>query len=105
MVDDDSSGDRAFGLRTPTGPDLPTAQTKLVFPFFTYSKDKAEPPVAGYVIPKDIQPGSKVFIEDVIEHLVQEYPQGGAERMTSWWGKWTGVDIVLAKFEQDLILG
>lgn len=76
-----------------------------VFDFFTYSTDEAVSPVAGYVIPKDLAAGSRVFIEDVIEHLVQDYPQNSAVRMPSWWGTWTGEDVVLARFEQEVIFG
>ena len=85
--------------------DASVNQRKRIFNFFTYSKDESVPPVAGYVIPRGLLPGTRVFLEDVIEHLVQSYPQEGAERMPSWWGTWTGTDIVLAKFEQELILG
>lgn len=80
-------------------------RSKRVFDFFTYSRDQPVPPVAAYVVPRDLKPGTSVFLEDVIEHLVQTYPQESSERMPSWWGTWTGTDIVLEKFKEDLILG
>lgn len=91
--------------RPPADQNASRSTTRRIFDFFSYSKDEPVPPVAGYVIPKDLKPGSKVFLEDVIEHLVQSYPQERAESLPSWWGTWTGNEIVLARFEQDLIFG
>jgi len=80
-------------------------EQRKVFNFFSFNEDELAPPVAGYIIPSDLKPGTKLFIEDVIEHRIQSYPQGQSERLPSWWGVWTGSDVVLADFKEAYVLG
>ena len=53
-------------------------------------------PLAAYIIPKSIIPGARVFLEDVIEDILEiSWNQGNAERIVSSAATWTGVDFVI----------
>ena len=51
-------------------------------------------PYAAYLIPKGLNPGQKVWIEDLIEDLVgSHWNQGNTSRLKSCEGIWTGGDL------------
>jgi len=57
-------------------------------------------PFAAYLIPRDIQPGETVWIEDLIEDIVKSiWNQGDAFRLESCEAVWNGVDFDI-QFEE-----
>ena len=51
-------------------------------------------PYAAYLIPKDLQPGQKVWIDDLIEDLISSHwNQGDTTRLMGCEGIWTGEDL------------
>jgi len=51
-------------------------------------------PFAAYLIPKDIQIGEKVFIEDLIQDFIEaQWNQGDAYRLQSCEAIWNGSDL------------
>ena len=53
-------------------------------------------PLAAYVVPKDLEPGTHVFVEDVIEDIpIEIRNQGDSARMLSGRAVWTGEDVQL----------
>ena len=51
-------------------------------------------PFAAYILPKDIEPGERVFLEDLIEDLVgTKWNQGDTYRLESYEAIWTGSDL------------
>jgi hypothetical protein len=51
-------------------------------------------PFAAYLLPKDIEPGERVFLEDLIEDLVgTKWNQGDTYRLESCEAIWTGSDL------------
>jgi len=62
---------------------------------WTYVYKKHEfPPIAAYVIPKDIKEGEIVQIEDLIENFLSyQYNQGGSKRLKSCKAIWKNNDF------------
>ena len=55
-------------------------------------------PFAAYLIPKDIQIGERVFLEDLIEDHVRSFSnQGGVFRLNSSEAIWNGTDFEIKK--------
>jgi hypothetical protein len=55
---------------------------------------KFDLPYAAYLIPKDIKPGERVFIEDLIEDFVgMRWNQGNTYRLESCEAIWNGSDL------------
>lgn len=53
-------------------------------------------PLAAYAVPQNIEPGERVFVEDLIEDSFSEiWNQGNAERRKSGSATWTGKDLVI----------
>ena len=61
-----------------------------------------ESPYAAYLIPKDIEVGEKVWLEDLIENYVGWcWNQGDASRLESCEAIWNGEDFDILYKEQD----
>lgn len=81
-------------VRWPPGSFQEGANTfKPVLGYFKYKPAGPSYPVAAYVVPPDLPIGTEVFVEDAIEDLICEMPQGTAERMSGWWAIWEGEDL------------
>lgn len=53
-------------------------------------------PLAAYIVPKDLQPGTRVYLEDVVEDVLETYwNQGNAERILSSGATWDGVNFIV----------
>ena len=76
-----------------------------VFDYFLYPPQGPAFPVAAYVVPADLVPGTQVFVEDSIEDLVCQMPQNTAERMSGWWAMWDGEDLNFLPHQVGGILG
>lgn len=96
------SDDRRFA---PDWSEGPTQSYEAIFKFFKYKPQRPVAPVAAYLIPKDLEPGTDVFVEDAIEDLICEMPQDTAERMSGWWAVWTGEDLNFIPHQSGGILG
>jgi hypothetical protein len=83
----------------------PTKSYDSIFKFFQYQPQGPVSPVAAYLIPKDLEPGTEVFVEDAIEDLICEMPQDTAERMSGWWAIWSGEDLNFIPHESGGMLG
>ncbi len=69
-----------------------------------YYPYKFESPYAAYLIPKDIQIGEKVFLEDLIEDYVDWcWNQGDATRLESCKAIWNGKDFKILYDKEDHI--
>jgi hypothetical protein len=76
-----------------------------IFDYFLYPPQGPASPVAAYVIPPDLAPGTQVFVEDAIEDLVCQMPQETAERMSGWWAVWDGEDLNFLRHQEGGLLG
>ncbi|MCW5640966.1 MAG: hypothetical protein KIT63_02575 [Rhodoferax sp.] len=48
-------------------------------------------PMAAYAVPKDLAKGSRVYLEDLIEDVLQEsWNQGNSIRLNAWSATWNG---------------
>jgi hypothetical protein len=73
------------------GPEFET-----VIGFTYYYPYQFESPFAAYLVPKDLAPGTRVLLEDVIEDLVgATWNQGSVYRLESCQAIWDGKDIVI----------
>ena len=71
---------------------------------FVYARADRPFPLAAYLVPKDLQPGTSVFVEDVIGDIsVAFWNQGNARRLVSSVATWDGTEIVLREQNDDLI--
>ena len=52
--------------------------------------DLPRAPVAAYLIPKDLAPGTRVFVPDVIEDIVESTHNGHGRRLPASFGIWDG---------------
>lgn len=65
-----------------------------------------ELPFAAYLLPKDLQKGEKVFLEDVIEDYIDAvWNQGGATRLMYGEAIWTGEKFEIEIHEPRIIFG
>lgn len=83
-------------------------RSKLVAGSFIFSHNSYTSPLpfAAYLIPKDLEPGSQVFVADVIEDVVNiRWNQGDSYRKR--WGDavWDGNDLILEQTEVGEICG
>jgi len=63
-------------------------------------------PFGAYVIPNGVEPGTRVFVEDVIEDSLQETgSQGSSERRVSCTATWNGETLELDPPEDLMIFG
>jgi len=63
-----------------------------------YYPNQFESPYAAYLIPKDIEIGEKVFLEDIIEDIVAgSWNQGNAWRLEYSEAIWNGEDFEVLK--------
>jgi len=73
----------------------------LAIDFMFYYPHSFPSPFAAYLIPKDIQKGEVVLLEDLIEDLVgTRWNQGDAYRLDSCQARWNGHDFDLL-YEED----
>ncbi len=65
-----------------------------VIPWFSYYPYHFRSPIAAYLIPSDLKKGERVFLEDLIEDLVEtRWNQGPAWRLKSCEAIWNGEDF------------
>lgn len=84
-------------------PDL--TEWTLVRDWFFVRPDRPFP-LGAYVIPQGLEPGSRVFVEDVIEDYLQETgSQGSAERRVSCTATWNGKTLEMDPPEDLMIFG
>lgn len=63
---------------------------------------RASSPLAAYLLPPDLHPGERVFLEDLIEDRVgAAWNQGDTYRALSGWAIWNGTDLELEQAEDD----
>lgn len=63
---------------------------------------RAASPLAAYLLPPDLCPGERVFLEDLIEDRVgAAWNQGHTYRASSGWAVWNGTDLELEQAEDD----
>lgn len=84
-------------------PDVP--KTTVVLPFFHYPVIEQTNPLAAYVIPPDLEPGTDVFLEDLIEDLIRDGTQGTQERLKGWHARWDGTDVRIYPHPKGDFLG
>lgn len=61
-------------------------------------------PLSAYVIPVDLKPGTKVYVSDVIEHIV-ERAHHSEHRLGHGTGIWDGHAIVIDSPEIEYVIG
>jgi hypothetical protein len=67
-----------------------------VIAFTYYYPYHFESPFAAYLVPKDLAPGTRVLLEDLIEDLVgASWNQGDVYRLQSCQAIWDGKDMVI----------
>jgi len=72
----------------------PNANWKKVIDWTDYYPHVFPEPFAAYLIPRDLKPGQRVFVEDVIDDFVEaEWNQGDVFRLESCEAVWTGEDL------------
>lgn len=89
--------------------DNPTRQVyageEFVLPMFSFCPQGPASPIAAYLLPTDLPNNTLVFVEDIIEDFVKDYPQGSRVRTDYWFAKWTGEDLVFEPEEEEFMLG
>lgn len=80
--------------------DNPARRTEVkeefVLPMFSYCPQGPDSPVAAYLIPLELPANTEVFVEDIIEDVVKDYPQGSRVRAAYCFATWTGDDLILS---------
>ena len=72
------------------------AAYSMVIGFTFYYPYHFPSPFAAYLVPKDIKPGERVILEDLIEDVVKgRWNQGNASRLKSCAAVWNGRDFEL----------
>ena len=72
----------------------PARDYVTVVDWSTYYPHCFKSPYAAYLIPKDIEPGERVILEDLIEDYVgMRWDQGGSFRLASCEAIWNGTDM------------
>lgn len=99
-----------YDHRTFTEPDdefnaelMPKWET--VIDFFSHPVPGAPEPVAAYVIEPDLPPDTDVYLEDLIEDLLDELNQGAVERLQGWYGHWDGREIKIYEHPAFTVFG
>lgn len=76
------------------------SKMETVIGFKFYYPHQFESPYAAYLIPPDLQPGEKVFLEDLIEDIARgKWNQGDTYRLESCEALWDGKDLIV-QFEE-----
>jgi hypothetical protein len=79
---------------SPESFDLETIEFETIIDFTFYYPYSFPSPFAAYLVPKDIEVGEKVFIEDLIEDYVgTSWNQGDAVRLEGCEAIWNGKDF------------
>lgn len=81
------------------------AHEEFVLPMFAFCPQGPASPIAAYLLPPDLPNNTLVFVEDIIEDFVKDYPQGARVRTSYWFAKWTGEDLVFEPEEEEFVLG
>jgi hypothetical protein len=80
----------------------------MVIDWFSYhpGEHAGSLPIAAYLVPPDLQPGTRVLLTDVIEDLVaSRWNQGDAMRLDRCEAVWTGSDFELCAPEPMQLVG
>jgi hypothetical protein len=89
--------------------DNPTRQVhaheEFVLPMFSFCPQGPASPIAAYLLPPGLPDNTEVFVEDIIEDLVKDYPQGSRFRTEYWFAIWTGQDLVFEPLADEHVLG
>ncbi len=79
---------------------------KKVIDFTYYYPYNFENPYAAYLIPKDLEVGEKVFIEDLIEDIVgSTWNQGDCYRLTGSEAVWDGENFLVQQWKPTSFIG
>jgi hypothetical protein len=71
-----------------------------------FSRSDQPFPLAAYAVPKDIQPGERVFLLDVIEEVGRVFwNQGNAQKVLSTSATWNGKDFEIDQPEPPQLVG
>ena len=74
----------------------PDSDCDTVIDFTFYYPYHFKSPFAAYLVPKDLAPGTRVLLEDLIEDLVgATWNQGDVYRLESCQAIWDGKDMVI----------
>lgn len=73
----------------------PKKYYELMLDWTTFYPPKFTKPYAAYIVPKDLEPGTKVIIPTVIEDIVKIIWQGTKSRLFNAKATWTGSDLVI----------
>lgn len=84
---------------------MPSDEWRLVKDWFFARSDRLFP-LAAYVLPPDIQPNSRVYLEDVIEDIhVMRWNQGNGGRLESTEAIWNGKTMKYNRIFKPMLLG
>lgn len=91
----DVSGDYRSGFN----PDVSNESKWVeIIPFHSYYQYYQENPIAAYLIPRDMQDGTRVLVEDPIEDIVGwRWNQGNSQRAMNMNGHVEGLKVILDK--------
>ena len=86
-----------------------TDDEEVVIDFRFYYPHAFSSPFAAYLIPRDLQVGERVYLEDLIEDVVGgSWNQGDTYRLASCIAVWNGRDFELEfdpESDQDYVVG
>ncbi|MEZ9906120.1 hypothetical protein AB4343_14905 [Vibrio breoganii] len=75
-------------------------------PLSTLKSNLNPSPFAGYLVPRNLPKNTRVFIPDIIEHIVSSsWNQGDEWRQKSGEGTWDGLNVILDEIPPTIILG
>lgn len=84
---------------------MATEEWRLVKDWFFAREDRPFP-LAAYVLPHDIKPNTRVYLEDVIEDIpVIQWNQGNAMRLNSTEAIWDGKAMIINRNFEPLFMG
>lgn len=84
---------------------IATEEWRLVKDWF-FARHERLFPLAAYVLSSDIQPNTRVYLEDVIEDIpVMTWNQGNSHRLRSTEAVWDGKTMVFNRIFEPLFMG
>lgn len=84
---------------------MPSEEWRLVKDWFFARSDRLFP-LAAYVLPRDIKPNTRVYLEDVIEDIhVMRWNQGNGGRLESTEAIWDGKTMIFNRTFEPMLMG